>query len=128
MWIQMELSTKNTGFPRMYKMYGVESAGKKGVAAVSGIIGANKRWIELFLVGVIALEYIPHNVLGFKLKRMLSPINETFRVLFRNQFFHLALFVTMIWALLGGNRHFFILLAIFMMTYRIHHEIDENPR
>lgn len=113
----------------MYKMNTVESVGKKGVSVVSGVIGANKRWIELFLVGVIALEYIPHNVLGFKLKRMLSPINETFRVLFRNQFFHLALFVTMLWSCcIKKDLILFILLSIFMMTYRIHHEIDENPR
>ena len=107
----------------------VESVGKKGVSVVSGVIGSNKRWIELFLVGVINLEYIPHDVLGFKLKRMLSPINDLLRSLFRNQFFHIALFVVMIWSCcVKKDLILFILLSIFMMTYRIHHEIDEHRR
>ena len=113
----------------MYKMYGVESAGKKGVNVVSGIIGANKRWIELFLIGVITLEYIPHEVLGIRVKRMFAPINDTLRSLFRNQFFHLALFITMLWSCcIKKDLILFILLAIFMMTYRIHHEMDEHRR
>ena len=113
----------------MYKMYGVESAGKKGVSVVSGIIGANKRWIELFLVGVITLEYIPHDILGFKLKRLFAPVNDTLRSLFRNQLFHLVLFITMVWSCcIKKDLILFILLAIFMMTYRIHHEIDEKQR
>ena len=110
-------------------MNSVESAGKKGVAAVSGIIGANKRWIELFLVGVITLEYIPHEVLGFRLKRMFSPVNNTLRSLFRNQLFHIALFIVMIWSCcVKKDLILFILLSIFMMTYRIHHEIDGTRR
>ena len=110
-------------------MYGVESAGKKGVTFVSGIIGANKRWIELFLVGVITLEYIPHEVLGFKLKKMFAPVNDSLRSLFRNQFFHLALFITMVWSCcIKRDLILFLLLSIFMMTYRIHHELDEHRR
>ena len=110
-------------------MNSVESAGKKGVADVSGIIGANKRWIELFLVGFITLEYIPHDILGFKLKRMLSPINNTLQSFFRNRAFHLGLFIVMIWSCcIKKDLILFILLSIFMMTYRIHHEIEENRR
>lgn len=110
-------------------MYGVESAGKKGVSVVSGIIGANKRWIELFLVGVITLEYIPHEVLGIKLKQMLSPFTDSLRGLFRNQLFHTVLFIVMLWSCcIKRDMTLFILLAIFMMTYRIHHEIDTRGR
>ena len=107
----------------------VESVGKKSISVVSGIIGSNKRWIELFLVGIITLEYIPHEVLGFKLKKMLAPVNDSLRSLFQNQFLHLALFITMVWSCcIKRDLVLFLLLSIFMMTYRINHELDDPRR
>jgi len=105
----------------------VESVGKKGVSAVSGLIGSNKRYIEIFLVAVILIEYLPHKVMGFQAKRLFDPLMNPVRQAFRNPYFHLLLFVILLWAgCIKRDMTLFLLLSIFMMTYRIHQETDER--
>lgn len=105
----------------------VESVGKKSVSVVSNLIGSNKRYIEIFLVAVILIEYLPHKVMGFKAKRLFDPLMNPIRQAFRNPHFHLVLFVILIWSCcIKRDMNLFLLLSIFMMTYRIHQEVEEN--
>jgi len=107
----------------------VENVGKKGISVVSNVIGANKRYIELFIIGVILIEYLPHEIMGFKAKALFKPIMDPIRVAFRNPIFHLFLFVTLLWSCcIKKDMNLFLLLSIFMMTYRIHQEVQEDIR
>ena len=113
----------------MYKMSlkSVESLGKKGVSTVGGVIGANKKNIEFFMVAIIVIEYLPHDIMGIKLKKMLKPFMDPVKKLIRHQFVHLFLFVCLIYSCcIKRDMNLFLLLTIFMMTYRIHHEVKED--
>ena len=105
----------------------VESAGRKGVSVVSNLIGGNKRYIEMFLVAVILIEYLPHKVMGFQAKKLFDPLMDPIRQAFRNPYFHLLLFVILLWACcIKRDMTLFLLLSIFMMTYRVHQEVEEE--
>lgn len=105
----------------------VESVGRKGVSLVSNVIGGNKRYIEIFLVGIILIEYLPHKVMGFQAKKLFSPIMLPLKEAFRNPNFHLLLFVILLWSCcISRDMNLFLLLSIFMMTYRVHQEVEED--
>ena len=105
----------------------VESVGRKGVSVVTNIIGGNKRYIEFFLVGIILIEYLPHKVMGFQAKKFFSPIMNPLKEAFRNPNFHLLLFVILLWSCcILRDMNLFLLLSIFMMTYRVHQEVEEE--
>ena len=113
----------------MYKMSlkDVESLGKKGVSTVGNIIGSNKRDIEFFMVAIIVIEYLPHDIMGFELKKMLKPFMDPVKKIIRHPFVHLFLFVCLIYSCcIKRDMNLFLLLTIFMMTYRIHHEVKED--
>ena len=102
----------------------VESVGRKGVSVVTNLIGGNKRYIEIFLVGIILIEYLPHKVMGFQAKKLFSPIMNPLKEAFRNPKFHLLLFVILLWSCcILRDMNLFLLLSIFMMTYRVHQEV-----
>tara|TARA_B100000674_G_C37158344_1_gene609713 strand:- start:15 stop:365 length:351 start_codon:yes stop_codon:yes gene_type:complete len=106
---------------------GVESLGKKGISGVSNVIGANKRNIELFMVAIIVVEYLPHDIFGIQFKKMLKPLMDPIKRLIRHPFVHLFLFVCLIYSCcIKRDMNLFLLLTIFMMTYRIHHEVQED--
>ena len=105
----------------------VESLGKKGVSTVGNIIGANKRNIEFFLVAVIVIEYIPHEILGIRFKSLLRPLMDPVKQLIRHPVMHLFLFVCLVYSCcIKKDMNLFLLLTIFMMTYRIHDETVEG--
>lgn len=106
---------------------GVESLGKKGVATVGNVIGSHKRNIEFFMVAVIVVEYLPHDILGFPLKNYLKPLMDPVKRLIRHPFMHLFLFVCLIYSCcIKRDMNLFLLLTIFMMTYRIHYEVKDD--
>jgi len=105
----------------------VENVGRKGVSVVSNMIGDNQRHIEFFIVAVILIEYLPHKVMGFKAKKLFDPIMNPIRQAFRNPMFHLFLFIVLLWSsCIKRDMNLFILLSIFMMTYRVHQEVEEE--
>tara|TARA_B110000027_G_C15895508_1_gene201681 strand:- start:50 stop:394 length:345 start_codon:yes stop_codon:yes gene_type:complete len=110
-------------------MSGLESLGKKGVSTVGNIIGAHQRKIELFLVGIIVIEYIPHDILGIRFKTLLRPFMDPVKKLIKHPVMHLFLFVCLLYSCcIKRDMNLFLLLTIFMMTYRIHDEIAEGYR
>ena len=64
----------------------VESLGKKGVSTVGNVIGANKRNIEFFMVAIIVVEYLPHDLMGVPLKRMLKPLMDPIKKFIKHPF------------------------------------------
>jgi hypothetical protein len=105
----------------------VENVGRKGVSVVSNLIGGNKRYIEIFLVALILIEYLPHKVMGFQAKKLFDPIMKPIREAFRNPNFHLVLFIILLWSCcIVRDMNLFLLLSIFMMTYRVHQEVEEE--
>ena len=108
---------------------GVESLGKKGVSTVGNVIGANKRNIEFFMVAIIVVEYLPHDLMGVPLKRMLKPLMDPIKKFIKHPFVHLFLFICLIYSCcIRRDMNLFLLLTIFMMTYRIHYEVEDNIR
>lgn len=116
----------------MYKMSlkGVESLGKKGVSTVGNVIGSNKRTIEYVMIAIIVVEYLPYELLGFPLKKMLKPVMDPIKRLIKNPLMHLFLFACLIYSCcFKRDMNLFLLLIIFMMTYRIHDtDLDDSNK
>jgi len=105
----------------------VESVGRKSVSVVTNLIGSNQRYIEIFLVSVILIEYLPHKVMGIQAKKLFDPLMNPVKQAFRNPYFHLLLFIILLWSCcIKRDMNLFLLLSIFMMTYRIHQEVAED--
>ena len=65
--------------------YGLGKANEVTNAIIKGTDDAKKNLVNV----PVYKNTIPHEVLGFKLKKMLAPVNDSLRSLFQNQFFHL---------------------------------------
>jgi len=105
----------------------VENLGKRGISTVGNIIGSHQRNIELFLVAIIVIEYIPHDILGVRFKTLLRPVMDPVKQLIKHPAMHLFLFVCLIYSCcIKRDMNLFLLLTIFMMTYRIHDEMVET--
>lgn len=107
----------------------VGNIGKKGVSTVGNIIGSQKRKIEFFMVAIIVIEYLPHEIMGIPLKNAIKPIMIPIKKLIRHPLIHFLLFVCLLYSCcIKRDMNLFLLLTIFMMTYRIHHEVKEDMR
>ena len=89
----------------------------------SSVVGSNKKNIELFLIGLILLNFAPYEVLGDQMsaqvKSMMGPFLTPVQSLMSHTFVRALLFAIMAWSCcVHKDMNLFFLVSIYFLSSR----------
>ena len=90
---------------------------------VSSTISGNRKYLQLFFVVLILLEFAPYQVLGPSLEKtlkgVLDPVMRPVSSLMSNIFMRLAVFVVLLWSCcVRKDMNMFFLVALYFVISR----------
>ena len=90
---------------------------------VSSTISGNRKYLQLFFVVLILLEFAPYEALGpsleSTLKGVLDPVMRPVTSLMSNAFMRLAVFVVLLWSCcVRKDMNMFFLVALYFVISR----------
>jgi hypothetical protein len=87
-----------------------------GLDSVSSFINSNKRYVEILLTALIAVNLMPDNVMGFNIKSQLGPIMDPILGIMRNGLVQLVVFLLLVYSCcVKVDMNMFLLLAVFLL-------------